>query len=167
MSIETPLAVVILIARVSEALGKHLTNANLSLEANPVARYVGWPVVWGSIVLCVVPYVHVGAGIATAVLTLLGAGRTFSGIWFARSLGEREVRRIHDEAVARAPAWVKVLSIGAQFVFSSFVGVVLLAVTKDRMARWFAAGLMLYSLAAALFGALSVFRVFESKQNRV
>jgi hypothetical protein len=84
----------LLFARGMDLLSTRLATPRLALEANPLARRLGWK--WGTVmnvVVCAVFAAWPLPAIIICTTSLLVAARNFQGTWLMRTLGEEEYQR--------------------------------------------------------------------------
>src|SRR5262249_55557934 len=91
----------VLVARLGDVVSTRLATPTLALEANPVARRLGWPLAWGSLLLCLVPYYDWRLGIMVAVSSFFVSGSNLSRVGIMRALGEREYLEVLHRAARR------------------------------------------------------------------
>ena len=141
----------------------YLATPNLKLEGNPLARWGGWKFALLTLLVALLPYVSVDISMAALAMSLLVTGSNFSKGWLARSLGEQGLSEVHELAARRSS-----LSAAVGFVLASagayaLAGAVLFVFSggPDSWAYWFAAGVLAYSFAVALYGTLSAVRLYR------
>jgi hypothetical protein len=157
------LAALLLISRLGDIGTTYLITPRLHLESNPIVRRLGWRFAVASILLCLVPYFSEAAGVMILVTFLLVAAANARGLWFARATGEAEYQAMLMRAVHRSrriqalvPVWVS-----AGFVF--LIAFVVLLFYPDPSADWgfwVGAGVAIYGFIVALYGTLTVRRLF-------
>jgi hypothetical protein len=141
----------------------------LRLEANPIARKLRWRFGLATLLVCFLPYYHVGFAYTLLVTSLLVSASNARGIWLARSLGEERYLAQLQEAAARssvAPA------VGWTLLTASFwvlLGALMWLLSQgDRdWARYTALGIWIYALVVALYGSLFLVRLVRQARDGV
>lgn len=156
-------AALVLIGRLGDIGSTYFVTPTLALEANPVVRRLGWSFAAASLLLCLVPYYHVGLGLMAAVTSLMVAGSNLSRAWVSRALGEKETLAMLRVAAGRIPRWKAIASVvvGACFVALAAGVLILTSGGSKAGAFWFALGLLIYAAAIALYGVLFVLRIYR------
>ena len=150
----------LMLARGMDLLSTWLATPNLALEANPIARRLGWK--WGlplNAVLCAFFAAWPLPAVVISTTSLLVAARNFQGVWLMRTLGEDEYRRWMSERVRETRP---VLYLGCLFAQTALVGGVGAALTwfaQDLVPLGIGLGIVAYALAVLLFTLLSVWRL--------
>jgi hypothetical protein len=156
------LAGAILLSRLGDVGSTYLATPKLALESNPIAKRLGWPFAWLTLLVCLVAYVDVGTGIAVLVMSLLVTGSNLSKAWAMRTLGEAGYQE-HMVRLVRASS----LHAAVGFTLGSalcvgLVGALLgFASSVDSVAYWVGVGVVLYALAVAIYGSISVTHLFR------
>jgi hypothetical protein len=160
----------VLIARLGDVVSTRLASPKLELEANPVARRLGWPFILLSLLLCLVPYVSTGAALTVLVPSLLVSASNISRLWVIRAVGEGAYRELVTGWLRRTrPRAV----FGGTLVSAGFVllcGLVLMFFYPDPgfdWGFWFALGIVTYGLAMALHGCHFYWRLRRRSRESV
>src|SRR5437867_966894 len=90
VKLEHLLCVVILLSRLGDIGSTYLITPKLKLEANPIARKLGWGFAVATLLLCFVPYYSTALGIIVLIPSLMVSAANASKIWFVRAYGESE-----------------------------------------------------------------------------
>lgn len=157
----------ILISRIADIGSTYLVTPKLLLEANPVARKLGWKFALLTLLICLLPYYSTSLAMMALVPFLFVSSSNTAKIWFVRSYGEKEYLELirnmaHKSKLSHAIAGV----LGASF-FLCLAGLVLLLVspTPNVWGFWFALGIILYAFIIAIHGSLYFMRLFKSVRN--
>jgi len=158
------LFVLLLISRLGDMVSTFLVSPNLRLEANPIARRLGWRFIVGSLVVCVIPYFSPEAAVAILAPSLLVSASNLSKAWSARAMGEEGyVAHVLNLALrttlpqALLPLWA-----ASAFIILAGITLVLLAAEPwNELCRWFGLGMVLYGIVQATYGALSLRAMFR------
>lgn len=129
-------------AKMGDNISTLLITPELKLETNPVVRKYKRPFVWGSLVICIIPWVSREAGAAAIPIFLLVAANNFSGLWFARALGEDGLLKFYTETAAKGSFTAAVTGEALRAVFLLVLGGTLVALVPYSWATWFGVGIM-------------------------
>ncbi len=152
---------VVTFARGMDFLSTFVATPNLVLEANPIAKRLGWR---GGMV------VNVGVAVVVAFWTLpaiivvttslLVAARNFQGAWLMRTMGEDAYRAWMARYLSSAPTTLVLGCIVGQSSLVAIIGFLLLAFGESRlMPLGVGMGMITYSLAILVFSCLSLWRM--------
>lgn len=155
------LLALLLVARGMDFLSTWVATPTLTLEANPIARWLGWEaglavnaVLCGFLALWPLP------AIAVATTSLLVAARNFQSAWLMRSLGEDEYRAFLRERFAQSPAGLYWTCLLAQVFLIAAVGGGLLAFSELRLVPFaVGTGILVFALAILIFNGLAARRL--------
>ncbi len=152
--------VLLVFARAMDFLSTWFATPNLLLEANPLARRMGWK--WGivfNLLLCFAAAHWPFSGIVIVTTSLLVAARNFKSAWLMRAFGEADYSALIGEAMHRSPRrdyYVSVL--GETLLFSFVGGGVILASEWPSLPLAIGLGMIAYALAVLFYSLLSVCR---------
>jgi len=143
--------------RGADFLSTWIATPNLVLEANPIARKLGWR--WGLLVngaLCGVFALWPLPAVIICTTSLLVASHNFQEAWLMRALGEDRYRSWKAEAVAEARLPLTVACYAAQTVLGGSVGAALVWFNGNQLVPLgvglgiigYAVAVSIYSLAA-------------------
>ncbi len=158
------LCILILVSRIGDIGTTFLVTPSLALEANPIVRRLGWRFAILTLVVCVVPYLSLGAGVMILVPSLMVSAANASKVWVARTMGEHQYRSMLLGLAARSKLRH---ALGSLFLSASFIlllGIVILLLYPDPtndLAFWFGAGIIAYGIVMALHGSLAFIRLFK------
>jgi hypothetical protein len=163
-NLENTLAVLILIARLGDIGSTYLATPTLAMEGNPLMRWGGWRLAAVTLLACLIPYYSAPLGLTALVLSLLVTGSNLSKGWLMRALGEEDYQTMLLAAARRSslPAAVGFVVGGAASV--AFAGLIMVFVSggPDTWGYWAAIGVALYAFAIAVYGSLSMARLFRA-----
>jgi hypothetical protein len=157
------LCVLILITRIGDIVSTRLMTPTLQLEANPLARRLGWRFICLTVLACLIPYVSPQSGAMAFVLFAVVCFSNFTKVWGARALGEARTAQIQLEA-ARASSLSRALwPCYVALAFLGMPGLMLMLVSDgwNSWTFWFAAGLPLASASFAFHFTLFYVRLFR------
>lgn len=150
----------VLFARGMDFLSTWIATPNLVLEANPLARRLGWR--WAlpiNFILCLLFALWPLAAIIIATTSVLVAARNFQVAWLMRTAGEEPYRMWMLQRLAETPPTLFVFCLISQSFLVAVVGGVVMAFSLDRLVPFgIGVGIVAYALAVTLFSLLAVWR---------
>jgi hypothetical protein len=159
------LCVLVLISRLGDVVSTRLATRTLKLEANPIARRLGWWFIVATLGLCLVPYFSVGAGVMIFVMSSFVAASNTGKLWAIRALGEEEYRRHLCRVVRKTRPLYALSAIAVSAAFILLVGVtqILLGAgpAEDWGGYWFGMGIVGLALALFIHGSLGYLRMYR------
>jgi hypothetical protein len=151
-------------ARGMDLLSTRLATPHLRLEANPVARRLGWK--WGLVanaIVCGVMAHWPLPAVIVSTTSLMVAARNFQGVWLMRSLGEDRYQRWMAARVSETSPSLYLGCLFAQVGLVGLIGGALVLFTRhDWVPFGIGLGLIAYALAVLVFTLLAVWRVRRS-----
>jgi len=154
----------LVVARGFDFLSTWIATPNLLLEANPIARKLGWR---GGLALnagtCLVFAMWPVPAMVIMTASVLVAARNFQSAWLMCGLGEAAYRAWLAERVSESRRGLFLFCLGAQGVLLSGVGVALI-----RFSGWqpvpfaIGTGFVAYAGAVVIFTLLAVWRVWRA-----
>ena len=162
VAFEHSLAALILVARVGDIASTYLATPRLVLEANPIARRLGWPFALLTLLLALIPYYNAAAGVVVLVPSLLVASRNFGSIWLVRGLGEDRMLELQLEAARRGRVSEAFLCVLAESGFLALASAVLMALSeRSRGASLFGLGILVWAIALLVHRTAHLRRIFR------
>jgi len=164
-ALEHILCIVILIGRIGDIGSTYLVTPGLRLEANPLARKLGWPFALLTVVVCLVPYWNTALAVPIAVTSLVVTAENLRFSWIARAIGEDELLAFYVSAAKRSQLWVAISLLFASASFSVLAGLVLFLFYPDPSKDWgfwFATGIVLSGVDTALHRSMFAWRIFRT-----
>ncbi len=157
------MAALLLFARLGDIGSTYLATPRLVLEANPIARRLGWPFALLTLLLALVPYLNTAAGVLVLVPSLLVASRNFGSIWLVRGLGEDRMLALQVEAARRRRFSEAFLCGLAESGFLALAAVLLMVLSggSRRPAFLFALGVLAWAIALLVHRTAYLRRVFR------
>lgn len=151
---------VVAAARAADLFSTWVATPGLELEANPLARRLGWR--WGiplNLVMTLASALWPMLAVSLATTSSLVAARNLQHAWLMRSLGETGYRLWFADRIASAPPRLVWLCFMGEAALTGGVGAALM-VFGPAMLVPFAVGLgvFAYGAAVALFTGLSLWR---------
>src|SRR2546428_475647 len=141
------LCVMLLMSRVGDVVSTYLISPTLQLEANPIARRLGWRFIVLTLGACVIPYFSIDIGLAVLVPFLLVSASNTARIWTVRTMGEREYKRLLLTLAARSKLSHALLGVIGSAVFIVVTGLVILFFYPDSVEDpgfWIGIGVVMY-----------------------
>ena len=151
------------LARGADLFSTWLATPGLELEANPLARWLGWR---RGIVLNVAMSIGCAfwpmLALSLSVTSVLVAARNLQQAWLMRSLGETGYRLWFADRIAACPprlVWACFLGEGA---LTAGVGATLLSFSPFSLVPYgVGLGILAYGVAIAVFTGMSLWRFFR------
>jgi hypothetical protein len=155
---------VLCFARGADFLSTWVATPNLVLEANPLARKLGWR--GGMVVnaiLCVLFAAWPLPAIVISTTSLLVAARNFQSAWLMRSLGEEPYRYWVVERLRETPMPLYLFCLLAQTGLIASVGIALMFFSQLHLVPFAVGmGIVTYAIAVTFFTLLSLWRIRRS-----
>ena len=154
-------------ARGMDFLSTWVATPNLALEANPIAKRMGWKVgIIVNLLFCVAFAMWPLPGIVIMTTSLLVAARNFQGAWLMRSMGESHYRFWMAERLSEAPRPLYLWCLFAQVALYSCIGggLMYFSQTRDTLLLvpfGVGMGMITYSVAVLVYSLLSVSRILR------
>ncbi len=155
-------------ARGADLFSTWVATPNLLLEANPLARRMGWR--WGlpiNLGLCLIFAFFPLPGIIIATTSAFVAARNFQQAWLMRSWGEEPYRAWHVERLLHAPVGLVVGCLVLQNVLVGSIGIILAwsAVAGSSILLvpfGIGLGIMTYAITVVFYTLLALWRIRRS-----
>ncbi len=147
-------------ARGMDFLSTWAASPRLKLEANPLAKFLGWK--WGialNVILAPLLAHWPLAAVIVSTTSVLVAARNFQSAWLMRVMGEDGYRRWICERMGEGSLTLFVVFMFAQTLLVALVGAALVWFTRDLLTFGIGVGIVGYALAVAFYTLLSVWRL--------
>lgn len=137
-----------------------IATPTLELEANPVARWLGWRAGVGvNLVVATAVALLPLAAIAVTTTSLLVAARNLQSAWLIRSLGEHEYRAWIAARYQETRRGVFVICLALHAGLTALVGLGLMVFSQAQLVPFAVGfGILVYTLAVATFTGLAMRR---------
>ena len=147
-------------ARAMDFLSTWVATPNLMLEANPIARKMGWKLgIPINIVLCFLFSLWPLPAIVITTTSLLVAARNFQAAWLMRSMGELNYRLWMTERLSEAPRLLFFGCTLAQALLYVLLGAALMYFAGWRLVPFgIGMGMITYAFAVGVYTTISVWR---------
>lgn len=148
-------------ARAMDFISTWVATPNLLLEANPLARKMGWKVgIAVNVGLCAVFPLWPLPAIVIITTSVLVAARNFQSAWLMRSMGEINYRIWMTERLSQASRRLFFTCLAAQAVLYAGVGLMLMLYSHWHLVPFgVGMGMITYAVAVFAYTLLSVWRV--------
>jgi len=162
-TLELSLAALILVGRVGDILSTWIVTPTLVLEANPLARRLGWKFALATLLTALIPFYHTGIGLVCVVVSFLVTWNNLSRAWIVRAIGEHEYLAILRAAAQRSPRWIAHACIWGSAAAMGLMGAILyfFASGLESWAGWFALGMLTFAVAFGVHGSYGIQRVYQ------
>ena len=147
-------------ARSMDFLSTWVATPNLVLEANPIAKKMGWRIgILFNVGICFVFALWPLPSVVIVTTSTLVAARNFQSAWLMRSFGEHEYRFWMGERLAQAPRMLFLFCLLAQTSLVGMLGAVLMFFSQFAVVPFgIGMGMVTYAFAILVFSSLSVWR---------
>jgi hypothetical protein len=149
------------VGRALDFLSTWVATPNLVLEANPIARKMGWRVgITINIVLCVAFALWPLPAVVITTTSVLVAARNFQWAWLMRSMGELSYRVWMGEQLAQGGRGLFAFCLGAQTVLYGALGGILVYFSEWRLIPFgIGVGIITFGAAVFIYSMVSVWRI--------
>jgi hypothetical protein len=155
----------LLVARSMDFLSTWVATPNLVLEANPIAKKMGWR--FGLIFnagLCFLFALWPLPSIVIITTSTLVAARNFQSAWLMRSFGEHQYRMWMSERISEAPRPLFLFCLLAQTALVGLLGTGLMYFSQLMLIPFgVGMGMVTYAFAILVFSLLSVWRTRKTQ----
>lgn len=150
----------LLFGRGSDLLSTWVATPNLMLEANPIARRLGWK--WGvvvNLVVCFSVALYPLPAVVVVTTSLLVAARNFKTAWLMRTMGEERYMVFMLNQVNSSNRRLYVFCLFAEGVLTSIVGLVVAWYSRvPSIPLGIGVGIVAYAVAVVFYSCLSLWR---------
>jgi len=155
----------LLFARGMDFLSTWIASPTLKLEANPIARKLGWRASIGlNLVLCFLFALWPLPAVIIITSSLLVAARNFQSAWLMRLLGEDEYRCWIRQRLSEVGLGLYLFCLISQTILIGSVGGTLMYFSDWRLIPFgVGTGIITYAVAVLVFTLLSLTRLRRSK----
>ena len=150
-------------ARGMDFLSTWFATPTLALEANPLAKRLGWK--WGiafNLLLCGALAHWPLPGLMVVTTSLLVAARNFKSAWLMRALGETGYAMLVCDAMSRSSRRSYLVSVLGETLLVGFVGGAVVASSVwPSVPLAVGMGMVAYAVAVAFYSLLGVWRMWR------
>ncbi len=151
----------LVLARSMDFLSTWIATPNLALEANPIARRLGWK--WGALVnilMCTALAAWPLPAIVISTTSLLVAARNLHYAWLMRTMGEDDYRDWMITQLGQTPLPLYLFCLFTQNALTAGIGVALMLFSNEQLVPFgIGMGLVTYALAVTFYSLLSIWRL--------
>ncbi len=150
----------LMVARGMDFLSTWIATPNLVLEANPIAKKLGWKLgVVINVVLCATFALWPLPAIVIATTSILVAARNFQSAWLMRTMGEEQYRGFMAEQMSYTPFGLYLFCLGFQTVLYLVIGLALVFFDDSQLVPFAVGmGMVAYAMAVAFYSLLAARR---------
>lgn len=151
---------IILIGRGLDVLSTWIATPRLILEANPIARKLGWSGILLLNITIIWWFAHYAVpALALTITSCLVAMRNFQVAWIMQSVSEETYRVRHDECIKNASIYLFLGCLAGQVLIPTALGVGLLYLNPyGWLPEGCAMGLICYALAIGIHTSLDFYK---------
>lgn len=151
--------VLCIVSRGLDFLSTFMITPNLKLEANLIAKKLGWKIMAVlNLLLCIFSAFSVESTIIICTVSLLVTGNNFGRGLVTRGIGEDRSRQIMNEALSRLPAGIiLIFTLSYGFVYI-ILGSVLLYYSSSYVVFYIAQGILFFGIVIIIHMNISIFR---------
>lgn len=155
------LLAVLLLGRGVDFLSTWIATPRLILEANPLARRLGWRLgIALNLLMCFGFAFWPLPAIVIATTSMLVAARNFQSAWLMRSLGEERYRDWMVERLGETRVGLYVFCVAAQALLFGAIGVALMLFSGMRLVPLgVGMGVVTYAAAVIVYTLISLWRI--------
>ena len=152
---------ILVFARGMDFLSTWIATPNLVLEANPIAKRLGWKLgLLVNSILCVIFAAWPLPAIVISTTSMLVAARNLQSAWLMRSLGEDGYRFWMVDRIESTPAGLYLFCLIAQTFMIGAIGAVLMYFSPTHIVPLgIGMGIITYAVAVSVFTLLSLWRI--------
>jgi len=153
------------VGRALDFFSTWVATPNLLLEANPIARKMGWKFgIVINVAICVAFALWPLPAVVVTTTSVLVAARNFQSAWLMRSMGELSYRLWMGERLAEAGRSLFIFCLVAQTLIYTLLGLILLYFSEWRLIPFgIGMGLITFGVAVFAYSLLSVWRILRAK----
>jgi hypothetical protein len=143
-----------LISRLGDIATTFLVSPTMKLEANPIARRLGWKYTFVTAGLALVPYYSIHGGIVVCTASFFAAAFNASEAMLARFMGEEKYAALNREAIQKMPVLLGLSLLCSPAFFLMMLGLLMLLLFSDSSNGWgvdIAMGTMLFAFGLLIF----------------
>lgn len=149
----------LIFARACDFGSTWLATPNLQLEANPVAKWLGWK--WGillNVIICMLIATYLVPAVMLITTSLLVAARNLDHAWLMRSMGELNYQMFMGSQLRRTPFGLVLGCFWGNGMIYFLVGLLVAMWTRNLIVQSIGFGIIGYSIAVVVFTTLSLWR---------
>jgi hypothetical protein len=129
-------AIATLISRLGDIGTTYLVSPTLRVEANPIARRLGWKYIFATAVIALIPYRSIHGGVLVLTASFLIAASNASEAMIARFMGEENYAALNREAIRKMPFLLGLSLLCLPALFLMMLGLMMLLLFPESSNRW-------------------------------
>jgi hypothetical protein len=149
-----------LISRMGDIGTTFLVTPTLRVEANPIARRLGWKFIFATAAVALVPYYSMSAGVVILTASFLAAASNATEAMLARYVGEEKFTALHREAIQTMPVLLGLGLLCLPAIFFLMLGLMMLLLLPHANNDWgfdIAMGTIAFALVVLIFYPIRFF----------
>lgn len=154
----------LLVSRIGDVLSTYLVTPNLALEANPLARKLGWRFALLTLSACLLPYFSREVAVAALMPFLFVSASNTGKVWMVRAMGESAYLALLHELARKSRLSHALVAVAMSAFFVALAGGTILLFypnPSEDWGFWIGLGVITYSGVVALYGSLWMVRLFR------
>jgi hypothetical protein len=143
-----------LISRLGDIGTTYLVSPTLRVEANPIARRLGWRYIFATALIALIPYRSIHGGVLVLTASFLIAASNASEAMLARFMGEENYAALNREAIQKMPLLLGLSLLCLPAIFLLMLGLMMLLLFPKSSNQWgfdMAEGTMAAAAAILIF----------------
>ena len=147
-------ALATLISRLGDIGTTYLVSPTLRVEANPIARRLGWKYIFATAFIALIPYRSIHGGVLVLTASFLIAALNAAEAMLARFMGEENYAALNREAIQKIPFLLGLSLLCLPAIFLMMLGLMMLLLFPESSNRWgfdMAEGTMAAAAAILIF----------------
>jgi hypothetical protein len=155
------LFVLLLVSRVGDVASTLLATPKLKLEANPVARKLGKPFMFASLLIAFVAYLHTGLAVTALIPFLMVSASNVGKVALLKYTGETAYHDFVLNAIRKHGVGGFILGNVVSSLFVVLIGFVIFVLSPDpaEWGFWIGLGFFMYAFVIVLWGTTNYLRL--------
>jgi hypothetical protein len=129
-------ALATLVSRLGDIGTTYIVSPTLRVEANPIARRLGWRYIFATAVIALIPYRSIHGGVLVLTASFLIAASNASEAMLARFMGEENYAALNREAIRKTPVLLGLSLLCLPAIFLMMLGLMMLLLFPESSNRW-------------------------------
>jgi len=159
------LLVALLVSRAADFLSTWIATPNLVLEANPIAKRLGWKMgMLVNLAICLVGAAFPVPAIMVATTSCLVAARNFQSAWIMRTMGEVQYSQWFSFQIYQTRPSLFLFCTLGQVLLTAGLGTALFLFSHDLLVPLaIGLGMIGYAAAVLIFTLLATWRILRNR----
>ena len=148
-------------SRIADVWTTYQATPTLKLEANPIAKRLGWRFALLSVLVGLVPYAWPPSGVVILTASFMVAASNASKLVMAKALGEEELAALNRRVLLATPPWPGLLLLVTPAFFVGALGgtVLFFYPEASEWGYYIGLGMLVYALAILIWYPIRYFCV--------